>query len=100
MAEQIKMSWQEMERAAKTCDTQSQKIQELIRSMNSMVSNLGTVTKGEAYNALNERWNSDLRKAFQDSDQLMQDIAKALRKTSDNYRRMDEEAGQSLRNRG
>lgn len=100
MAEQIKMSWQEMERAAKTCDTQSQKIQELIRSMNSMVSTLGTVTKGEAYNALNERWNSDLRKAFQDSDQLMQDIAKALRTTSQTYRQMDEAAGQSLRNRG
>lgn len=98
--DQVLMSWQEMESAAKTCDKQSDAIKGIIRNMDGLVQRLDGRWKGDAYDAFQERWNSDLKKAFQDADDLMMQIAKALRTTSKTYQEVDRAAGQSLRNRG
>lgn len=98
--DQVLMSWQSMESAAKTCDKQSQAIEGVIRDMNSLLAKLQNEWKGDASDAYAERWNGDLKKSFQDADKLMQDIATALRKTAKNYKEMDEAAGRSLRNKG
>lgn len=68
---------------------EAQNVGQIISSMDHLLGNLQTEWEGDASASYAERYNSDLKPAFQRAQQLIEEIAAALDKTAQQMREQD-----------
>ncbi len=69
--------------------TEGSKVGEVISKMDSLLSALQSEWEGEASKSYAERYESELKPAFQSAQQLIEEIATALNKTANAMREQD-----------
>lgn len=91
----IIMNYASLEEAAKKIETAENELQNLIATLNSVVSTLGEGYSGESYNAFLNAWNES-KPTMEKLKEAVGNFAPALRTTANNQRELEIQTAQKM----
>lgn len=97
MANEIRMSPSEMETCAKAADTQRERMEDLISSMDHLLETLRNQWKGDAIEGYAERYQTIKSTAFKNTIDLLNEIARNLRASSAMIQETDQNIANQFR---
>lgn len=92
----IALSPEELESRSKDYATEAEKVREVIGNMDRLILSLESEWQGAASQSCVQRY-SDLKQGFQNTAELIQDIADGLHQSANAFREMDESVANAWR---